>query len=132
MFLFFFFSQRFPPLAPFLGAGIDNPFKICYILYVKSCDEDTRSGRASQREIQLGARVLYAPRNDTTSEPSVGNSRSGAPVIVPMSGGAIRNQGGTVEYLCIPPLIFSGDGYFLYLPQGFPLMGSWQKSMIFD
>ena len=36
---------------------------------------------------------------DTTSEPSVGNSRSGAPVKAPMSGGLVRNQGGTVEYI---------------------------------
>ena len=90
---------------------------MCYISNVKSSDEDTRSGNASQRETHPGARVLYAYRDDTTSEPPVGNSRSGAPVTVPMSGEAIRNQGGTVEYFCIPPLIFQGMGLFLYLPQ---------------
>ena len=35
---------------------------------------------------------------DTTSEPSVGNGRSGAPVNASMSGSASCNQGGTVEY----------------------------------
>ncbi len=54
----------------------------------------------------------------TTSEPSVGNSRSGAPVIASMSDSASCNQGGTVEYICIPPLIVSGDGIiFMPFPQ---------------
>ncbi len=57
-------------------------------------------------------RVLNAGKNDTTSELLVGNSRTGAPVTVPMSGEAIRNQGGTVEYFCIPPLINQGWGLF--------------------
>ena len=35
---------------------------------------------------------------DTTSEPQVRNALPGAPVTVPMSDGASRNQGGTVEY----------------------------------
>ena len=46
-----------------------------------------------------------------------GNAMPGAPVTASMSDGVCRNQGGTVEYFCIPPLILSGDGYFLYLPQ---------------
>ncbi len=38
----------------------------------------------------------------TTSEPPGGNSGTGAPVIAPMSGSAMRcNQGGTVEYVII-------------------------------
>ena len=47
-----------------------------------------------------------------------GNATPGAPVNASMSGSFQSNQGGTVEYCnyCIPPLIFSGDGYFLYLP----------------
>ena len=88
---------------------------MCYISYEKSSDEDTRSGNASQRETHFGGRVLYAYRFDTTSEPPVGNSRSGAPVTVPMSGEAIRNQGGTVEYFCIPPLILIG-GWVFFIP----------------
>ena len=54
--------------------------------------------------------------DDTTSELQGRNALPGAPVIVPMSDGICRNQGGTVEYCndCIPPLILSGDGYFLY------------------
>ena len=47
---------------------------------------------------------------DTTSEPLTGNGQTGAPVKAPMSDGESRNQGGTVEYSCIPPLIHSGGG----------------------
>jgi len=35
---------------------------------------------------------------DTASELTAGNSRPGAPVNASMSGGLVRNQGGTVEY----------------------------------
>ena len=54
---------------------------------------------------------------DTTSEPPGGNAGTGAPVIASMSDGICRNQGGTVEYFCIPPLIHSGGGDFLYPSQ---------------
>ena len=50
------------------------------------------------REEPVGAR-LSTVRNDTTSELSGGNAGTGAPVIVLMSGGLVRNQGGTVEYI---------------------------------
>ena len=41
---------------------------------------------------------------DTTSEPPVGNGRTGAPVKASMSGGFFnRNQGGTVEYFVSHP-----------------------------
>ena len=89
---------------------------MCYISYEKSSDEDTRSGNVSQRETQLGARVLYTYRNDTTSEPYGGNAIPGSPVNATMSGEEIRNQGGTVEYFCIPPLITSGVGIFYTFP----------------
>ena len=54
--------------------------------------------------------------SDTTSEPSGGNTGSGAPVKASMSDGLRRNQGGTVEYICIPPLIFQGVGIFYTFP----------------
>ena len=54
---------------------------------------------------------------DTTSEPFGGNAMPGAPVIASMSDSQGCNQGGTVEYFCIPPLILSGVGLFLCLPQ---------------
>ena len=117
------FFHRCPHFLPFSACRIDKERKMCYISYEKSSDEDTRSGNASQRETHFGGRALCAYRFDTTSEPPVGNSRSGAPVTVPMSGEAIRNQGGTVEYFCIPPLITSGGGYFLYLSPWLPLEG---------
>ena len=40
---------------------------------------------------------------DTTSEPPVGNGRTGAPVKASMSDGLSRNQGGTVEYFVSHP-----------------------------
>ncbi len=58
--------------------------------------------------------------NDTTSEPQAGNSLPGAPVIASTSGGFYvnRNQGGTVEYFCIPPLIeCQGMGIFYTHPK---------------
>ena len=45
-----------------------------------------------------------------------GNATPGAPVKASMSDGLCRNQGGTVEYFCIPPLIFQGVGIFYTLP----------------
>ena len=51
---------------------------------------------------------------DTTSEPSVGNSRPGVPVTVPMSGSLPLQPGWNRGILCIPPLIFRG-WVFLYL-----------------
>ena len=53
---------------------------------------------------------------DTTSEPPVGNGRTGAPVIVPMSDGASRNQGGTVEYFVSHPCFVRGWDYFFTFP----------------
>ena len=112
---FFHKKLRSPPLSPFSSGGIDNKANLWYIDLVKSYDEDTRSGSASQREIHIGARILFADRNDTTSEPCGGNVTPGAPVTASMSGEAIRNQGGTVEYFCIPPLIFIG-GWVFFIP----------------
>ena len=54
---------------------------------------------------------------DTTSEPPGGNAGTGAPVIASTSDGESRNQGGTVEYFCIPPLFRQGMGIFYTLPK---------------
>ena len=54
--------------------------------------------------------------DDTTSEPQGRNALPGAPVKASMSDGQGRNQGGTVEYFCIPPLIFQGVGIFYTFP----------------
>ena len=83
-------------------------------LHSKGIEEDTPAGRTAQR----GAgwwKALLVPLWDTTSEPSVGNGRSGAPVKASMSGFARSNQGGTVEYFVSHPWFCSGGGYFLYL-----------------
>ena len=52
----------------------------------------------------------------TTSEPQGGNALPGAPVKASMSDGFGRNQGGTVEYFCIPPLIFQGWDFSILPP----------------
>ena len=45
-------------------------------------------------------RLCSTARYDTTSELTAGNGSPGVPVIVhTMSGGLVRNQGGTVEYI---------------------------------
>ena len=76
-----------PPPILLFTIRIDKQKKLWYISNVKGNDEDMRSGKASQREIHLGARILQTSLNDTTSELSVGNSRSGAPVKATMSDG---------------------------------------------
>lgn len=65
----------------------------------KSCDEDTRLRKDSQR----GRHLVQGDRNpagdDTTSELWGRNAPPGAPVTASMSGSAMQgNQGGTVEY----------------------------------
>ncbi len=63
-------------------------------------------------------RLCTPARNDTTSEPTVGNNRPGAPVTEPMSGGLVRNQGGTVEYyiLLYPTPDYVRGGIFIFAP----------------
>ena len=46
-----------------------------------------------------------------------GNAMPGAPVTASMSDGESRNQGGTVEYICIPPLRVQGVGIFYTFPE---------------
>ena len=46
-----------------------------------------------------------------------GNAMPGAPVTASMSDGESRNQGGTVEYICIPPLRVQGVGIFYTFPK---------------
>ena len=57
--------------------------------------------------------VCNTAPDDTTSEPPDGNIGTGAPVNASMSGSSGSNQGGTVEYFCIPPLFFQGVGIFI-------------------
>ena len=62
--------------------------------------------------------VCTPAEDDTTSEPQGRNALPGTPVNASMSDGLRRNQGGTVEYFCIPPLIFQGVGiFYTLLPQ---------------
>ena len=79
----------------------------------------TRADRKIPREGATLVQGIRTPADsDTTSEPQGRNALPGAPVIVPMSDGCCRNQGGTVEYFCIPPLIFQGVGIFYTFPAG--------------
>ena len=57
---------------------------------------------------------------DTTSEPQVGNSLPGMPVIASMSGSASRAtrvEPWNTYIICIPPLIMSGAGCIFLLPK---------------
>ena len=73
-------------LRPFV-LGIDKGAKLWYSCGVKSNDEDTCFRSGFPERDPLGERVLYSGGSNTTSELSVGNGRSGAPVTVPMSDG---------------------------------------------
>ena len=53
---------------------------------------------------------------DTTSEPSVGNSRSGAPVKASMSGGILPQPGWNRGMYVHPTPEFSGVGFFYSAP----------------
>ena len=44
-----------------------------------------------------------------------------------MSDGLCRNQGGTVEYICIPPLIFQGVGIFYTFPSAGEMQNAKRK-----
>jgi hypothetical protein len=79
----------------------------------------TRADRKIPREGATLVQGIRTPADsDTTSEPQGRNALTGAPVKAPMSDGFCRNQGGTVEYFCIPPLIFQGVGIFYTFPAG--------------
>ena len=94
-----------------------TPGRICVILrIVKSCDEDPAQGKTLREESTTLRGLCETTMRHTTSEPMVGNSHPGAPVNASMSGSVCCNQGGTVEYFCIPPLIFQGVGIFYTLP----------------
>ena len=75
-----------------------------------------------RKDSQRGCRLVKGIRNtagdDTTSEPQGRNALTGAPVKASMSGSILKsNQGGTVEYVRIPPLIFQGVGIFYTFPR---------------
>ena len=55
------------------------------------------------REEPVGGKALQNYQGDTTSEPPGGNTGMGAPITASMSGGYVRNQGGTVEYFVSHP-----------------------------
>jgi len=73
----------------------------CAIFFpVKSYDKDNSKPQAAQRGIYHGARILHPLGLFTTLELTAGNDSPGMPVIAhAMSGGLVRNQGGTVEYI---------------------------------
>ena len=74
-------------------------------------------GKMPREEAALLKGFCTPALRPTTSELQTGNGLPGAPVIASMSGRAICNQGGTVEYFCIPPLIFQGVGiFYAFLP----------------
>ncbi len=77
-----------------------------------------RTGKIPREDAILVQGVCNTAGNDTTSEPPGRNAWTGAPVKASMSDGESRNQGGTVEYFCIPPLINQGVGiFYTFLPK---------------
>ena len=63
----------------------------------------TCAAKKTLREEPVGGKASGNCQSDTTSEPQIGNGLPGVPVIVPMSDGVCRNQGGTVEYFVSHP-----------------------------
>ena len=88
-----------------------------HFLYKKAVMKTCGPGKIPREDAVLVQGSRNTAGDDTTSELRGRNAPTGAPVTVPMSDGLGRNQGGTVEYFCIPPLIHSGGGDFLYPPQ---------------
>ena len=86
------------------GRGLTSP-KICAKFYLLKAVTKTRIFSRIPREGAILVQgICNTAEHDTTSEPTVGNSRPGTPVIVSMSGTALRcNQGGTVEYFVSHP-----------------------------
>jgi len=71
-------------------------------------------GKIPREDATLVQGICTPAENDTTSEPRGRNALPGSPVKAAMSDGFGRNQGGTVEYICIPPLTSQGEGFFLF------------------
>ena len=97
--------------------GLTSNEKCAKLHVIKGCEEDTRPGGIPREKATLVQGFCIAAGIDTTSEPQAGNGLPGTPVTASMSDGVCRNQGGTVEYICIPPLIFQGVGIFYTSPQ---------------
>ena len=117
----------FPPLAPNFSVtvsrcrGIDSARVLCYSFYCQRLWRRHGALQEAQRGSHLVEGSCHTAKTHTTSEPTVGNGRPGAPVKASMSGNQLDcNQGGTVEYniLCIPPLIHvRGGTFFITAPQ---------------
>ena len=101
----------------YLQKPFDIGSEMCYHIVVQGSDEDTPRRMMPREEPTWCNGSALGTRLDTTSEPLTGNGQTGAPVKAPMSDGESRNQGGTVEYFCIPPLIFQGVGIFYTFSQ---------------
>ena len=106
-----------PPLAPFFGIGIDKQRKLCYISTVKSYDEDTHFGKLPRERSVWCKDLADLPKwyhfwaigwkwPIGCARYCVNEWRSYG-----------RNQGGTVEYICIPPLICQGWVFFMPSPE---------------
>ncbi len=74
-----------------------------YIRFVKGCDEDTAPCHPPREEPVCCDGSAENAGEATTSELWGRNAPPGVPVTVPMSGRAICNQGGTVEYFVSHP-----------------------------
>ena len=69
-----------------------------HFLYKKAVMKTCDPGKIPREDAVLVQGSRNPAGDDTTSELRGRNAPTGAPVTVPMSDGASRNQGGTVEY----------------------------------
>ena len=97
------------------GRALTFCIKYARFFVQKSCDEDMRTRKDSQRGAHLVQELRNPAGDDTTSELRGRNAPTGAPVTVPMSDGLGRNQGGTVEYCNCCIRLLSFPRFYLFL-----------------
>ena len=108
------FDNRFPPGKPLTFS------KICDIFSMVKAKTKTCVGSKILREGAVWCKASVTLQSAIPLPSRVcGNATPGAPVNASMSDGrkaVTRVEPWNTASYCIPPLILSGDGYFLYLP----------------
>ena len=105
-------------ILDFLGkikVGFDFANDLCYDVCHKSCDEDTRPRKDSQRGLCLVQKACNPAVDDTTSELRGRNAPPGAPVNASMSDGCAVTRVEPWNTLYPTPDEFSGDG-IIFVP----------------
>jgi len=105
-------------MLDFLGkikVGFDFANDLCYDVCHKSCDEDMRPRKDSQRGLCLVQKACNPAVDDTTSELRGRNAPPGAPVNASMSDGCAVTRVEPWNTLYPTPDEFSGDG-IIFIP----------------